>query len=99
MKMVQTFSLLWESFIKSQKRKASASAESRIGGKKKKCGIVYPFAAETRGSNAMSPHQKASNCGTESYWGSYKPTKSCSNQPTNSRKKNTHLCPGIANTN
>ena len=39
---------------KSQKRKALVSVESRKGGKKKKCGIVYPFAAETGGSNATS---------------------------------------------
>jgi len=31
-------------------------------GKKKKCGIVYPLAAEIRGSNAMSLHHTASNC-------------------------------------
>jgi len=39
---------------KSQKRKALASVASRKGGKTKKCGTVYTFAAETRGSNAMS---------------------------------------------
>jgi hypothetical protein len=40
--------------MKSQKIKAPASAESMMEGKKNKCGIIYPFAAETRGSNATS---------------------------------------------
>jgi len=49
--------------MKPEKRKALTSVESRMGGKKKKCGIVYFFAAETRGSNAMSLHHPtASNC-------------------------------------
>jgi hypothetical protein len=41
----------------------------------KKCGIVYPSAAEIRGSDAMSLHHPNSFklCGTESCWGSYKP--------------------------
>jgi len=47
---------LGQYYMNSQKRKPPASVESRMGGKKKKCGIVYPFAAETRGSNAMSLH-------------------------------------------
>jgi hypothetical protein len=37
----------------------------------------------------LCPHiiQTASNCGTESYWGSYKPAESCRFESTNSRKK------------
>ena len=35
--------------MKSQKRKVLASVESRMGGKKKKCNVVYTFAAETKG--------------------------------------------------
>ena len=87
--------------MKSQKRKAPASVESRMGGRNKKCVIVYPSAAETRGSDAMSLHHQNSFklCGTESCWGSYKPTERCSNQSTNSRKKNTHFCPEIADAN
>jgi len=88
--------------MKSPKRKAPASVESRMGGKKKEICDVYPFAAETRGSNAMSLHHPNTFklCGTESYWGSYKPTERCSNQSTNSgKKKHSHLCPGIADAN
>ena len=62
---------------KSQKRKASGSVESRVGGEKKKCGTVYPFAAETGGSNATSLNHPNSFklCGTDSYWGAYKPAE------------------------
>jgi len=70
--------------------------------KKKKCGIVYPFAAETRGSNATSLHHPNSFklCGTERNWCSYKPVERCSNQYTISRKKeHCHLCPEIADAN
>jgi len=71
-----------------------ASVESRMGGKNKKCGLVYPFAAEIRGSNATSLHPKSFKlCGTESYCGSYEPIERCSNQSTNLRKKkHCHLC-------
>ena len=59
-KMVQTFSLLWDSI---PKRKSLASVESGMERKKKKCGIVYPLATVIRGSNAMSLIiQTASNC-------------------------------------
>jgi len=60
-----------------------------MGGKKKKCGIIYPFAAETRGSNAISLHHPNSFklYGTERNWGSYKLAERCINQSTNSRKK------------
>jgi len=101
MKMVQTFSLLWTS-IPRRKRKSLASVESKMEGKKKKCGLVYHLAAEIRGSNVMSLHHPNSFklCGTESYWGSYKPANLCSNQSINSRKKkHCHLCPGIADAN
>jgi len=47
------FSPLGQYSKKSQKRNAPVSVESRT---KEKCGIVYPFAAETRGSNATSLH-------------------------------------------
>ena len=50
------FSPLGQYSKKSQYRKALASVEFRMGGKKKKCSIVYPFAAETRASNATSLH-------------------------------------------
>ena len=96
------FSPLGQYSMKSQNRKAVASVESRMGGKKKKCDIVYPFAAETRGSNAMSLHHPDTFklCGTERKWDSYKPAERCSNQSTNSRKKkHSHLCPGIADAN
>jgi len=68
MKMAQLFSPLGQYSKKSQNRKAVASVESRLGGKKKNCGIVYPFVAETRGSNAMSLHHLNSYklCGAES---------------------------------
>jgi len=39
MKMARTFSLLWNIIPRSHKRKAPASVESMVGGKKKKCGI------------------------------------------------------------
>jgi len=97
-----SFSSLGQYAKKSQKRKAPASVESRMGGKKKKCGTVYPWAAETRGSNAVSLHHPNSFklCGTESYWGSYTPAERCSNQSTNlGKKKHCHLCPGIADAN
>jgi len=62
-----------------------------MGGKKKKCGTVYPLATETRGSNATSLHHPNSFklCGTERDWDSYKPTERCSNEYTDSRKKKT----------
>jgi hypothetical protein len=69
-----------------------------MGGMKKKCGIVYPLAAETKGSHATSLSFKL--CGTESYKGSYKPTGRSSKQSTHSiKKKHCHLCPGIADAN
>jgi hypothetical protein len=46
-------------FQEATKRKALASLESRMGGKRergKERAIVYPLAAETRGSNATSLH-------------------------------------------
>jgi hypothetical protein len=60
-----------------------------MAGKIKKCSNVYPFAAENRVSNDMTQHHPNGFkvCGSESYWGSYKPTEKCSNQATNSRKK------------
>jgi len=73
-----------------------------MGGKKKKCGIVSPFAAVTRESNAtfLQHPNSFQLCGTASYWGSYKPAERCSNQSTNSRKKkHCHLCPGTADAN
>jgi hypothetical protein len=42
--------------MKSKKRKAPASVESTMGGKKKNVALSTLFAAETRGSNAMSLH-------------------------------------------
>jgi len=58
-------------------------------GKKKKCGNIYPLAAETRGSNAMSLHHSNSFklYGTERDWALYKLTERRSNQSMNSRKK------------
>jgi len=50
------FSHLGQYSKKSQNGKAAASVESRMGGKKIKCGTVYPPAAETRQSNATSIH-------------------------------------------
>jgi hypothetical protein len=48
-------------FQKSQKKKALVSLQSRMeGNKEKKSGIVYPLAAETRGSNATSLHHPKS---------------------------------------
>jgi len=101
MKMAQLFSPLGQYSKKPQKRKALAFVESGLEGKKKNCGIVNPFVAETRGSNAVSLHPNSYKlCGTESYWGSYKPAERCSNQSNNSRnKKHCHLCPGKAGTN
>ena len=99
-KIVQAFSSPLGQFSKKSQEKVSV--ESRMLGKKEKMWHCLPFAAETRGSNAMSLHCPNSfqQCGTESYWGSYKPTGRCSNQSTNSRKKkHRHLCPGIADAN
>jgi len=45
------FSPLGQYSKKSQKKKASASVECRMGGKEQKCGTVYAFAAVTRGSS------------------------------------------------
>jgi hypothetical protein len=62
------FSPLGQSFSKSQKRKASASAESRKGGKKKNVALSTLFLLKL-GDQMLCPHiiQTASNCGTESY--------------------------------
>jgi len=79
--------------MKSQNRKALASVKFRMGGKKKKCGIIYPFAAKTRGSNATSlrhPHS-FKLYGNERNCGSYKPTERYSNQ-FKEEKTNTVTC-------
>jgi len=65
-----------------------------MGGKKKKCGIVYPFAAETRGSDATSLHHPNSFklCGVHT-----NPQKDAA---ANSRKKkHCHLYMRIADAN
>jgi len=61
-----------------------------MGGKKKKCGIVYPFAAETKGLHATSLSFKL--CGTESYKGSYKPGEDAASSPPTEVRKNTVIC-------
>jgi hypothetical protein len=45
---------------KSQKRKAPASVEGRMGGKKKKCGTVYPLAAQT--VSLHQPNREIKRC-------------------------------------
>ena len=62
MKMLQTFSL-WNSIPKSQKRKAPASVESRMGRKKNKCGILSPLLLKLE-DHMLHPYiiQTALNC-------------------------------------
>ena len=66
------FSPMGQYSEKSQKRKALASVEFRVGGKKKKCGIVYPFVALKLWDQMLQP---------------YKPAERCNNQSTNSRER------------
>ena len=86
--------------MKSQKRKAPASVESRMGGRNKKCGIVYPSAAEIRGSDAMSLHHP--NSGTVALKAAGVRTNPQNNVATNlpiQGRKYTHFCPEIADAN
>jgi hypothetical protein len=68
-------------YSKSQKRKAPVSVESRMGGKKKKCGIVDPFAAD----QMLHPYiiQTASNSVALTAFGVHTNSQRCSNQSTN----------------
>ena len=64
-----------------------------MGGKKKKCGIVYPFAAETRGSNATSLHETASNCVALKDTGVHtNPQKDAATSPPIQGRKNMVIC-------
>jgi len=72
-------------YSKSQKQKAPASVESRMGGKKKKYGTVYPFAVD----QMLHPYtiQTASNSvALKAIW-VHTNSQRCSNQSTNLRKK------------
>ena len=81
-------------------RKAPASVESRMGGRNKECGIVYPSAAEIRGSDAMSLHQTASNCVALKAAGvRTNPQNDAATNPPIQGRKNTHFCPEIADAN
>jgi len=77
------FSPLGQYSKESQKRKAPASAESRKGGKKKKCGIVYPFATD----QMLHPYmiQTASNSVALKATGVHTNPQRCSTQSTNSK--------------
>ena len=87
--MVQTFSL-WDSIPKSQKRKASASVEPRMGGKKKNSGIVYPTAAEMLHTYI---NQTASNCVALKVTGVHiNPNKDAATNPPIQGRKNTVIC-------
>jgi len=67
-----------------------------MGGKKKKCGTVYPFAAETRGANAMSLlHPNSSKlCGVHT-----NPQKDAATNTPIQGRKNSPFCPGTADAN
>ena len=101
MKMVQTFSLLWDSIPRSHKKKKKAppSVQSRMGGKKKKCGIVYPLLLKLE-DQMVCPYtiQTASNC--VALKAAVVHTNPQKDAVTNSRKKkHGHLCPRIAGAN
>ena len=79
---------------KSHKRKAPASVECKMGGKKIKCGIVYPFAAVTRGSNVLSlHHSNSSNCVALKVTGVHtNPQKDAATKPPIQGRKSTVIC-------
>ena len=86
------FSPLGQYSKKSQKRKSLASVEYRMEGKKKKCCIVYPLAAEIRGPNAMSLHHPNNFklCGTE--FVQTRRSMQATNPPIQGRKNTKVIC-------
>ena len=79
---------------KSQRRKVLASVESSMGRKNKKCGIVYPSVAETRGSDVTSLRHQ-----TASHWAALKatgvptnPQNDAATNPPVGGRKSTVIC-------
>jgi len=102
MKMVENYSLLWDSMPRSYKRERLQLLYNLGWEERRKNVALSIFGLLKLEDQMLCPYiiQTASNSGTESYWVSYISADRCSNQSTNlGKKKHCHLSPGTADAN